>query len=572
MKLNRNNIIYVAVVLFLAIFCALMLSTTAFAANNYDFENFTEKDAIAFVEEHNIKIPEKMLDWEYFGAFTKDLILQSYRSPNTPFLFNYYKTQKYAEDIRLAVGSYVTQRSISTYNTSSYSLQYNTVMDENGNWVISGGYYNPDWENYNCYAYATNRCEMTNFYNSLGPYQIGDMSMGEPVETIGTDILVLAEAVKSDLEAMGYSDVYLTNNIPEINNTQQLICIRKDYVDFHFMIYDQQTDAWYHKPGNRAILKYNYTPSNDKLWWQEYSYYGVENYVYGAAYDSDIIFIKYSKNILNTSGTSQGINILPNKDVFYEVNIDTSNHYRLRLSAGYEMDYELYNSDFDVVVSDSNTNNVDTCLSLAPGKYYLRINFTSSQSYSGLSASIGVGYDEHNCVNSSTHSSVCSGCGNTITKSHDFVCDGVKNSLHYEKCADCGYRANQMTDYQCTSLNSTQHEKECNDCGYSETKSHTVTKASLDGTYHQSYCSDCGHVILTEAHTFTYTAHPGRRHSKTCSCGYSTTEACVGRASIGGTSYCVNCGQEVTFVFNPMSVDEEEYLPNTKEDEENQEQ
>ena len=236
------------------------------------------------------------------------------------------------------------------------------------------------------------------------------------------------------------------------------------------------------------------------------------------------------------------------------------------------MDYELYNSDFDVVVSDSNTNNVDTCLSLTPGKYYLRINFTSSQSYSGLSASIGVGYDEHNCVNSSTHSSVCSGCGNTITKSHDFVCDGVKNSLHYEKCTDCGYIANQMSDYQCTSLNSTQHEKECNDCGYSETKFHTVTKASLDGTYHQSYCSDCGHIILTEAHTFTYTAHLGRRHSKTCSCGYSTTEACVGRASIGGTSYCVKCGQEMTFIFNPMSVDEEEYLPNTEEDEENQNQ
>ena len=175
-------------------------------------------------------------------------------------------------------------------------------------------------------------------------------------------------------------------------------------------------------------------------------------------------------------------------------------------------------------------------------------------------------------IDGELHELVCGDCGYKTLLLHNFVCEGVKNSLHYEKCTDCGYIANRMSDYQCTSLNSTQHEKECNDCGYSETKSHTVTKASLDDTYHQSYCSDCGHIILTEAHTFIYTAHPGRRHSKTCSCGYSTTEACVGRASIGGTSYCVKCGQEMTFIFNPMSVDEEEYLPNTEEDEENQNQ
>lgn len=572
MKHNKNINTYLFVIVLVFTICVQLLSTSVWADNEYDFENFTEVDAIAFVKEHNIEIPDEMVDWEYLGKFTKDLILQSYRNLNTPFLFDYYRTQKYAEDIRLAVNQYISRANTATRSSNVYTLQFNTVMDVNGNWVTSGGYYNTDWANYNCYAYAINRCEMTNFYNSLSPYQIGDMSLGAPIPIVGKDVYEVAEIVKLDLEAMGYTNVCLSDTIPTINDNEQLICVRLDGVSFHFMRYDLSTDAWYHKPGDSAILKYNNTPSENEVWWKEYSKNGQEGYLYGEAYEWDIVFIRYSKNILNTSGTSQGINILPNKDVFYEVNIDTSNHYRLRLSAGYEMDYELYNSDFDVVVSDSNTNNVDTCLSLAPGKYYLRINFTSSQSYSGLSASIGVGYDEHNYVNSSTHSSVCSGCGNTITKSHDFVCDGVKNSLHYEKCADCGYRANQMTDYQCTSLNSTQHEKECNDCGHSEIQSHTVTKASLDDTYHKSYCSDCGHIILTESHTFTYTAYPGRRHRKTCSCGYSTTEACVGRASIGGTSYCVKCGQEMTFIFNPMSVDEEEYLPNIKEDEENQEQ
>ena len=34
------------------------------AVGMYDFENFTEEDAISFVEEHNIETPQKIRDWE----------------------------------------------------------------------------------------------------------------------------------------------------------------------------------------------------------------------------------------------------------------------------------------------------------------------------------------------------------------------------------------------------------------------------------------------------------------------------------------------------------------------------
>lgn len=489
-KIKKINI-YLLIFILLIVSSIRGLDTIVFSENTYDFENFTESDAMDFVQQHNIEIPAKLTNWENLSSFTRDIVIEAYKNPDKPFGFNYSKTQKYAEDIRFAVGLYVVNRNSNTYTTDSYSLRYNTVMNANGEWVTSGGYYNPDWEKYNCYAYALNRCEMSNYYvERQTPYDPGDMYYDYDVfENVDT-VEELAGIVCQDLMVMGYTDIVSSTDIPSVNNFQELICIRADLPDYHVMRYDLETDAWYHKHGIGAVLKYNYVPSSNISWEGEWSWEGKESRL-DNYYEGDIYFIRYSKNILNASGNSQGINILPNKDVFYEVNIDTSNHYRLRLIAGYEMDYELYNSDFDVVVSDSNTNNVDTCLSLTPGKYYLRINFTSSQSYSGLSASIGVGYDEYNYVNSSTHSSVCSGCGDTITKSHNFVCDGVENSSHYEKCADCGYRTIRMSDYQYVSINSTQHSKICTSCSYSITSSHNFVYRSTD-EYHILTCSQCG--------------------------------------------------------------------------------
>ncbi|MBO5715712.1 MAG: hypothetical protein J6S23_04900 [Clostridia bacterium] len=491
MKKIKNTNIYILIFILLIISSVQGLGTIAFSENIYDFENFTESDAMDFVKQHNIEIPAKLMNWENLASFTRDIIIEAYKNPDMPFEFNYSKTQKYAEDIRSAVSLYVVKRNNTTYTTGSYNLRHNTVMNANGEWVTSGGYYNPDWAKYNCYAYALNRCEMSNFYVEWqSPYDPGDMYYDYDVFGNVDTAEELAEIVCEDLMAMGYTDIACSTDIPSVNSFQELICIRADLPDYHVMRYDLETDAWYHKHGIGAVLKYNYVPSSNIPWEGEWSWEGKESRL-NNYYQGDIYFIRYSKNILNASGNSQGINILPNKDVFYEVNIDTSNHYRLRLIAGYEMDYELYNSDFDVVVSDSNTNNVDTCLSLTPGKYYLRINFTSSQSYSGLSASIGVGYDEYNYVNSSTHSSVCSGCGDTITKSHNFICDGSENSLHYEKCTDCGYRANRMSDYQYISINSNQHSKTCTSCSYSITSSHNFVYKNI-GDYHILTCTQCG--------------------------------------------------------------------------------
>ena len=109
---------------------------------------------MAFVEDHNIEIPTKLLQSNYLSVFTRELILQSYQSPNVPFCFNYSETQEYAEDIRVAVASYVNYGAVlMTVSATSYSLLYNKVQNTTGNWVTSGGAFNPRWYNYNCYAF-----------------------------------------------------------------------------------------------------------------------------------------------------------------------------------------------------------------------------------------------------------------------------------------------------------------------------------------------------------------------------------------------------------------------------------
>ena len=73
----------------------------------------------------------------------------------------------------------------------------------------------------------------------------------------------LAIYVKEDLENIGMTNVIIQDSIPElIYDNQELICLRVKDEDYHFMRYDKKTNAWYHKPGNSAILRYKYIPSN----------------------------------------------------------------------------------------------------------------------------------------------------------------------------------------------------------------------------------------------------------------------------------------------------------------------
>ncbi len=285
---------------------------------------------------------------------------------------------------------------------SAYSLQYNTVMDANGDWVTQGGAYYDKWSKYNCYAFAIGRAEDPNFYpfSNYLPYTPGDISGKGTFLLHNQTIGQLAGIVVEDLKSMGYSNVETSSTIPTINSSQELICVRRSTYaenepydnDYHFMRYDLETNAWYHKPGGTAVLKYNGIPTNDVNWLRE----GTNNEgegTDGLIYDSDIVFITYSKNQINiVDDLETSINIgswvtingvRSEVDVYYELNFEDSLRYEINLESDYAFEYNIYsnsyvtNKDFTTLRTGSGTS-VSTLLDITEGnKYYLRINFTT---------------------------------------------------------------------------------------------------------------------------------------------------------------------------------------------------
>lgn len=438
MKLYKNfKRTFILVFIIALMISVLSFSSTAFSVDNYDFSNFTEEDALDFVENHNIDIPEKLSRSNKVGAFTLSTILQCYYDPDIEFCYNYDETQRYAENIRDAVALYVDSSAVpATASTAAYQLQYNKVMDANGNWVTSGGYYDTKWLNYNCYAYSINRAEQPSFYTTEKQYQPGDM--GGAGSFLNCDTIdELAAVVQADLEAMGYSDITLSETIPAVNSSHQLICVRMSYSDYHFMYYDIETNAWYHKPGSTAVLKYNLVPSNSNLWYREKSYYGAESLSSGQ-YDSDIIFIKYSKNQINmnTTDVTSREYIQANKDVFCELNFANAGTHEIELSSTYAIDYEIYDEDFDVIICGTGSSN-DLSVSIDAGTYYLRMNFDS---YSNSSHYVDISIHAHSYtyrwLSETQHRRTCS-CGESSTAAHVVTQGSFPTGDSYGICLQC---------------------------------------------------------------------------------------------------------------------------------------
>ncbi len=440
-KSINATVLVLVVSLLLSLFA---FSASAVTANEYDFLNFTEADSMAFVREHNIEIPLNLQQSDYLSAFTRELILRSYESPNIPFIFNYIPTQEYAESIRDTVRRYIDLVAVpSTFASVAATLQYSKVMDSNGNWVVSGGYHNEKWSHYNCYAYSINRAEQPQYYSSGNyiQYQPGNMS-GAGTFVNCTSIGELASIVCADLTSMGYSNISTSSTIPVIDSSQELICVRmlKDR-DYHFMRYDLATDAWYHKPGYTAVLKYNYTPSNGNIWNNECSRYG-QVVPASIEYTSNIVFIKYSKNLINVGQHSTSREYIePGKDVFCELNFGTAGHYDINLESTYSFKYEIYDEDFDVISSGTGAS-IDKCLiTSGVSKYYLRMNFVSySQLYY---VDVSIESHSHSYSASQTwlsytqHRSTCC-CGSSTTGPHVVAPGSFAGGAQYATCLTCG--------------------------------------------------------------------------------------------------------------------------------------
>ncbi len=350
----------------------------------------TDDECLDFIIQNNIEIPSGLEDETKLKSFVKHIINAVESNPEYNCVYNFDKTQKFAEDIKKLVNDYyeISVNNDISYlsSTSSYQLQYNYVYGD-GEWKVNGGDWLEKWGNYNCYAYSINRSENPSHYATGFQYQPGDFARINGYY-YGIQIDDLADIIKADLEAIGLTNVSISDSIPaSLNSNQKLICVRTGYTDYHFMRYDPVTDAWYHKPGQTAVLKYKYIPSNNLDWISEYSLEGEEFYS-GFVYNSSIKYIVYDIDRLllscHTSAKTINKNISDGKDFIYEMNVECAKSYKIVSSSSDAIEMHLYDNDMNllnVTPTMSNNNHVGTLTTyLNPGTYYLRLNYVDSSS------------------------------------------------------------------------------------------------------------------------------------------------------------------------------------------------
>lgn len=248
----------------------------------YDFARFTEKEALEYIEEKGILLPNGLDKIEGYETLVKEIILESYKneiySPN----FNSVELQKFAMDIVESVRK---------------SAGKNTQDGENSNvtkWVLQHSTRHGSWNNlylkYNCYGYAigTQRGIDPGYYS------------GYSYDT-SWEISEIASYVKKDLEALGYIVSVSTMRPVSLASGQNLICVRRGTYDYHFM--KCSGVSWYHKPGDTNPLKYNYSSANYTIWDNEsIRYETINEPTY--TYSSKIYYITYSTQSGNNVGTA----------------------------------------------------------------------------------------------------------------------------------------------------------------------------------------------------------------------------------------------------------------------------
>ena len=323
-------------------------------------------------------------------------------------------------------------------NAAAYTLTDSLVQNESGSWGSSGGKWLDRWKNYNCYAFAVERFELPQKYSSYGriQYQPGNFSHNTELNITRKSAEYIANTVKDDLVAIGHeeSSISISTSIPTVNGNQQLICIRTASAtaldwDYHFMRYDSETNAWYHKPGPSAILKYKYTPTNDRSWKAEY-YDENGAHSNNVTYTSTIYFIKYDKNIFTPTSKSSTVskNIPSGKDTMIEMNCSTTTTGHFVATADSSIKATLYDAQMDKIATFNGTT-INELRTLTAGKYYLQVMFASTSTSGSIKSSFYTHVDGERCV-------ICNhGIGGQHSYDASYVWKNDKN--HLAKC-ECG--------------------------------------------------------------------------------------------------------------------------------------
>ncbi len=306
-KYKKSVILYLFLVFFMAICMSIITYSidVKVSADEYISEvqllsELNEDECYQFITEHGVELPEGLELDDDVKSFIKNVIQNVENDPNYHFVYNYFGTLNFAEEIKVVVNNYYGVQAIQEDNIqtcASYQLQDSFVQNSSGEWVSSGGYWSKElFEYYNCYAYAINRTENPPEYSTGDEgiqYLVGAFA-GPNTNWYNLTILELAEKAVADLRFLGYDVTLFTERPSNIYADENLICVRREKFDYHFMKYNQLDNSWYHKPGSTAILKYKHEVTEDRVWTNEHSIGGRE-YEGDYAYNSEIYYISYKE-------------------------------------------------------------------------------------------------------------------------------------------------------------------------------------------------------------------------------------------------------------------------------------
>ena len=446
----------------------------------------SEAECISFIKDSGITLPplyENESDW---GPFIKKYIILFENNPNAPIAISYTVTADLAESIRSAVSHYYGIKTTST--PALYAIQQS-------GWLVDSELYGA-WENnfitYNCYAFAVD------YDVAVDPGQIKyieDPSLNVQNYSFNiydTSIETIVDLVIGDLQQLGHQRIYSNESYMNTSNlctNERIICVRKGYEDYHFMLYT--TEGWLHKPGRTHILKYKYTPSDDRFWTNESVFLG--NYSAGdTVYDSTIYFISYDGH--NWSYSSTGSNT-------HTRTCTICNHTET-LNCNYRYTY-LYDDMHNA-----------TCVGCG-------------RTFSGGMCSF-----TYTSNNNGTHTGVCA-CGNTRTANcYGGSYTAYLNGWHNVNCTLCEYCFGpEKCALVYTYEGFGQHMAACSKCNASHLAEcspyHTYCGNGTDTHVHNIRCDDCEIPMYngTESCTFAYkyngSVNGQNTHVYACtSCGY----------------------------------------------------
>lgn len=281
------------------------------------------------------------------------------------------------------------------------SLVDNYFMDADGNWTDTSCtfYYDEDWVNYNCYAYAIPRYDLVPEYyppeyvpfgNPTKWYIPGQFAQNYYYASPAT-AQDIAERVCEDFEALGFSNISSTRLpavLPALGENEELIAVRVGFDDSHFMHYCKEDGFWYHKADYSGILKYKYPLTESRVWYRESvgsrgAYTNFEFY-----YSGDIWLVRYTPITLTPAiGVVDSEYVFCNNygDRVIALDVDSPSNLEVSFTNINGFTAVLYSSDW--VAIDSVTYD-PIRVSVNPGRYYIVMKSYRYSDYIGVHASL----------------------------------------------------------------------------------------------------------------------------------------------------------------------------------------